>query len=197
MADATSLYLKQRLFGDQNSFACGKDQKYKACFSHVYDNFSSSGILCPVPDNCYRPQIYASIDFGHQFTVDLDGKTETTPVLDPDIILAFYRRLLEFSSYYFKYAEYKPKSFLWMGPWVDSLRSDSNKPSLQTQIYFLNYIVNFFLTEVAVSRGRQEVGEATLTMRDSSITHSNGNSFKGTIFTNQVASAFNQLLVPM
>jgi len=174
----------------------GPSRATLAYFPRVVPDVSSYVKDVPyiVPDVCYHPEIYVTIDFTYQFTLSSTKIKGKRPV-DPNVLKNTTKRLLKFFNYYIRYAySYAKKGDDAILSEVDFITQQAEAGDEDAQSLFLNNVVNFFFTNFSVSRGRGQIGSATITLKD------NPNYRMGrreNIFFESLAPILNQIFVPM
>lgn len=196
LSDQIAQMLMKALFSGFTN--CGPNRGTLAYFPRVVPDVSSYVKDVPyiVPDVCYHPEIYVTIDFTYQFTLSSKGVEGKRPV-DANVLKNTTLRLLKFFNYYIKYVySYSEKSSSSPIPEtvLDFVTQQAETGDENAQSLFLNTVINFFFTNFSVSRGRSQVGTATITLKD------NPNYRRGrreNIFFDSLAPILNQIFVPM
>jgi len=163
-------------------------EAYPLKSSHVDNN-----LLAVVPQDVYHPEITIAIDFTHQFVQSTKAIKGKRP-LDPRFFAKFADKLFVFTKRYFDYV-------MSVGDRVDFVADitkdyEFSSHNEEDMNLFVNRIINYFLTNVSVSKARKEIGNASLTFKDIKNPLKDG---KGNyrIFFDGAFRIFNQLLAPM
>jgi hypothetical protein len=182
--------------------ACGQSKQYKGYFNSVKAiPVNNAKIYYAVPDACFRPEIYVTIDFTYKFVLDMTTSTSSaasayTPLVDPVILNYFYVQIRDFASYYFKYyAAIRSQEENKQIPAYDIRKAEVETTADKS--LFINSFLNYFFTDVSVTRSRKNIGEATITIRDTTLKYPSLQYRRFTLFTSTLQSTFNQLFMPM
>jgi hypothetical protein len=163
-------------------------EAYPLKSSHVDNN-----LLAIVPQDVYHPEIKIAIDFTHQFVQSTKALKGKRP-LDARFFAKFTDRLYVFTKRYFDYVlSVGEHSDFAADVTKDYEFSSHNEEDMNL---FVNRVINYFLTQVNISRSRKEIGNASLTFKDVKNPLKDG---KGNyrIFFDGAFRIFNQLLAPM
>lgn len=199
--DAIVEVLLRELF--DNFVSCGPGNAQRAYHPRMSEVESINKELYHIiPDYMYHPEVYIAIDFTHQFVVASDNEDiQGERPLSATLLKNAAKRLLSYVSYYFEYvlsygkgssdhAGSKAYTMSWLVETVNEVDIENESDVL----WFINTLLQFFLTDVAVDRARTSIGTATITLRDNPNIH---HGQKINIFLNKSLDILNQLFVPM
>lgn len=178
--------------------AHGPQRDYTKSFPKVtYSDIILDGAPNIIPDNIYRPQIMISIDFTHKFVLRerapsgsdvLEGKRP----LDKELLEYCAKKLLNYFSYYFEKTLSYSKNYEYSR--LQNIINRARNSDEWGYNVLINEILNFFLTGIQVNRSRNEIGTATISLKDSPMYFSG----RGTrLFFDKTYDVLNQLFVPM
>lgn len=198
MIDSVAQIVMKELYN--YSVRYGENKEYKTFFPYVKDYNVGGQLNVPhiIPSNTYTPSVVASFDFTSRSTLPTGGEgTSANRPVTTETLQRVGGDLIKFFTYYFEYAlsygrdkkKLKGNGEFWNA--LGYIKNISNEEDLNL---FINYVINFFITNISVDRQAGGIGTATLTIRDAyNIT---GNK-KIRLFFDRAFGIFNQLFTPM
>ena len=187
--------------------ACGPNHEYLAYHPKVRLDATKDIKDLPyvIPDRCYHPEIYASIDFTYAFTVNVETpkrkgqtkKIEGKPLVSKATLKRTTKQLLDFISYYFEYAksyevsEDRSSRIDMFNRVANSLinTDDDFEKSL-----FINKVLNMFVNSFTVMRAKNAIGTCSVVFRDNP--KFSGAGSRTLLFMDRAFSILSQVFVP-
>lgn len=174
--------------------SCGPKENVKTAYFPKVSQIMGTELLNITPDRLYRPEVYVTFDFSYQFT-DPRQEVPTKPAVSDDTIKRSAQDMAKYFSYYFEYPLSKGTAEKeYQRTELAKTFSKVRKGEFSTKEYvqFINFIINFFLTSVSVSRSLKEIGSASVDLRDVNFIGQEANS----LLFNRMEGIFDQLFVP-
>lgn len=174
-----------------------------------------------IPSETYHPEVKVVIDFKSKFTLDFISETddiEGSRLVEPDILLRNALTLCNFWGYYFNNAflpdmvndslqgmDDKSKSFVSSNnaktyDFFKRIFQEISAKNEETATQFINYIINYFITDIQVQRNIGDIGTCTITFRDNFCSLGSDRQSSGsqdTLFFTGQHTILNQLFSPM
>lgn len=163
-----------------------------------------SSLLSPVASDICHPEIYIAIDFTHQFVESVVPNSDYKPLigkrpLDPALMQRYADKIFIFVQRYFEYVQ--SPAGVKSGATFDfsaNITADYEKNPRDENVInvFLNKIINYFLTSINVRRARNDIGTASVVLKDIKNPSDDGTgNFR--LFYDATYAILDQLFVPM
>lgn len=137
-------------------------------------------VVSVVPDHIYRPRIKVAIDFNHVYTLNLDqAKADELNIQNGSRIIpkkTLISLAIDIANYYLVFFETLSIKMDTKSKIQDSMQallqniSSGNDDAINL---FLNQFINMFITNINVDRSLNQIGNATVTLRDSTYIKNN------------------------
>lgn len=184
----------------------GPGHAYESRFPYVTNYFVPSlSVPHIVPDNTYRPEVVVAIDFNHTFVLsDIDyGDAKIDQYgnlvsgkrpVSRETLQRAGRSLRQFFEYYFEYILSYGKDYRKSELFNSVNQLSKTVGNDEDFSLFINYLLNYFITSVSVSKESNNIGTATISIRDNyNLTKDN----KIRLFFDKTFSILNQIFAPM
>lgn len=175
---------------------CGPKKEHRQYFPNKLDPVSPDAkeVSCLFPKETFRPEVYAVFDFAHTFVEtsaqDTAQQQKEKRLVHPDLLADRAKKLRRFMKGYlstpFEYGKNQEYDF----------EGDSRYylASEEDQVYYINNVINYFITDFQITRTRKQISTATISMKD---TRNVRNNKSVSAIFEHVSSIFYQLFVPM
>jgi hypothetical protein len=163
-----------------------------------------SNLSYMIPKETYRPEVKIAIDFMHKYSLDFEDESGKigygVRLVDKDVLLNRAEQLFNFCSYYFGSSQYsdtagKKSQDMSSAELLKKIRSNLSTINEEKANIFINTILNYFVTDIAVTRSIKDIGTCSITLKDnpdiSNITECS------TLFFDSSYNIINQILTPM
>jgi hypothetical protein len=202
--DSTIDLLTTALFSPQNQTPCGPLGLLTQSVPTRIPQKSVRPLYNLIPDQTYRPEIYVAFDFLSAFPLEMDILDDTgTPdilsgqrLVSQDTFDNVVRQMLDFHRYYYDHiltyvANDTTQGYSNRSAYYEVLQSGDNA----NKLYYVNKIINYFLTSVTVNRVRNDISSCTLEFRDNAQYNIFGEQFH--LFFRNKFPMNSQMFVPM
>lgn len=175
--------------------ACGPDLADRAWFPYVRMGLFKDFPWIPhiVPKETFNPKVAVAFRFDHTY-VQSSENLESSRLISDKMLRTYTEKIFRFVLAYLENLNVgEDKTFfkynITQGGGIGSVLN-----SIESQITFLNRAVNYFVTDINITRARKEIGNATITLKDNR--NLNGPAAQN-VFYEGATSLFHQLFVPM